>query len=239
MVEPSGRALYLEIENWLRARVLAGREGDILPSEAELAVQFSVSRMTARQAVQNLAKEGLVRRRRGAGTFIAPPPLRRRAGPLMSFTTDMRRRGMAASSSLITAELRPSTLPESEALRLPVDGRVVSISRLRLADGVPIAIERTALPPGCAAVLADDLETGSLHDSLNALGREPSTAVTWISARIATAAEAKMLLLAPRSAVLVERRVISDQNDLPLEFTETAYHSERYVIDALFTAGSG
>src|SRR6218665_998211 len=73
---------YQEIENWLRDRVINGREGDPLPSEAELGARFGVSRMTARQAVQNLAAEGLVRRLRGSGTFIAPKPLHRHSGLL-------------------------------------------------------------------------------------------------------------------------------------------------------------
>lgn len=229
------RARYQEIESWLRERVLAGREGDPLPAEAELATLFNVSRMTARQAVQNLAAEGLVRRRRGSGTYVAPRPLHRHSGPLMSFTADMRRRGMAASSKLISAELRNPTSIESEALRIEQSSHVVSIVRLRLADSSPMAIEYVTLTADCAPVLAADLEQGSLHDALNALGRQPTIALTWISARAASAVEAKLLELRPRSPLLIERRIISDQNDRPLEHTETAYLAERYVIDAVFT----
>jgi GntR family transcriptional regulator len=235
--EPEGRAHvgYQEIENWLRARVLAGREGDPVPSEADLSNKFSVSRMTARQAVQNLAAEGLVRRHRGSGTFIAPKPLHRHTGPLMSFTADMKRRGLIASSQLISAELRDSTPAEADALRLAGKGRVVSIARLRLADGTPMAVEHASLPADCAPVLAGDLETGSLHEAMRLLGRIPVTAATWISARLATPQEAKALGLTPKSAVLLEKRIISDQDDLPVEFTTTVYHPERYVIDAVFT----
>lgn len=229
------RARYQEIESWLRERVLAGREGDPLPAEAELATRFNVSRMTARQAVQNLAAEGLVRRRRGSGTYIAPRPLHRHSGPLMSFTADMRRRGMASSSKLISAELRNPTAIEAEALRIDPNSHVVSIVRLRLADASPMAIEYVTLTADCAPVLAADLEQGSLHDALNALGRQPTIALSWISARAATAFEAKLLELRPRSPLLIERRIISDQNDTPLEHTETAYLAERYVIDAVFT----
>lgn len=230
-----GTALYLAIEGWLRAKVMEGREGDPLPSEADLATQFGVSRMTARQAMQNLAGEGLVRRQRGSGTFIAAQPLHRHSGPLMSFTADMRRRGLAASSTLLSAELRESTAAELDALRLPLSGRVVSIARLRLASGTPMAIENTSLTPDCASVLAEDLERGSLHDALRSLGREPTSALSWISARIATTTESGLLKLTPKAAVLVERRVISDQDRRPLEFTTTVYNAERYVIDAVFT----
>lgn len=226
---------YQEIEHWLRARVLNGREGDPLPSEAELGAQFGVSRMTARQAVQNLAADGLVRRHRGSGTFIAPKPLHRHSGPLMSFTADMKRRGLTASSELLSAELREATPAEVDALRLGQNPRIVSIARLRLASHTPMAIEHTSLPPDCAPVLAEDLETGSLHEALRKLGRIPVTALTWISARAATTLESKLLELPSKSPVLVEKRIISDQNGRPVESTMTVYHPDRYIIDAVFT----
>lgn len=238
MAEGRGGARYQEIEGWLRERVHQGVPGDALPSEADLATQFGVSRMTARQAVQNLAAEGMVQRRRGAGTFIAERPLHRHTGPLMNFTADMRRRGKTASSDLLDARLRAATAADVEALRLEPGARVVSLSRLRRADGVPMAIEHAAMPAQCAPVLAMDLEAGSLHEALRGMGHEPAIALTWITARTATSAEAKLLDIAPRSALLVERRIISDTDDTPIEHTETVYAAERYVIDAVFSLTS-
>lgn len=228
-------ARYTEIEKWLRERVLNGAPGDPLPSETELATQFKVSRMTARQAVQNLAIDGLVRRQRGSGTFIAPQPMHRHSGALMNFSSDMRRRGKRASSRLLDARLRTPTAADVEALRLEEGSRVVSLSRLRLADGVPMAIENVVLPSSCAPVLAEDLENGSLHEALLALGRVPTTAQCWISARTATSAQARLLDIPPRSALLVERRIIVDADDVPLEHTESAYVADRYVIDVTFS----
>jgi len=231
----SPEARYQEIERWLRRRVLSSAPGDALPSESELAAQFGVSRMTARQAVQNLAAEGLVQRRRGAGTFVTPRPIHRHEGSLMSFTEDMRRRGMKASSRLLEAGLRPASTADLEALRLADGARVVAISRLRLADGVPLAIEHAALPSECAGVLADDLETGSLHDSMVARGYVPSVSRAWIRARVASGSIAKLLQIPPRSALLVERRIIYDPDGLPLEHTESAYNGDNYAIDAVFS----
>lgn len=235
---PDRIARYLAIEQWLRSKVIEGREGDALPSEAELAKQFSVSRMTARQAMLNLANDGLVNRRRGSGTSIAAQPIHRHSGPLMSFTADMRRRGLVASSFLLSAELRAATPAEQEWLKLAAQVRVVAIARLRLAEGAAMAIEHVALTPDCAPVLAYDLESGSLHEALRELGREPKAALSWISARLATAVESAQLGLPARSAVLVERRLISDQDDRPLEYTTTVYNASRYIIDATFTLAS-
>lgn len=231
-------ARYELIEDWLRGRVLSGAPGDALPSEAELAAQFGVSRMTARQAVQNLAAEGLVDRRRGSGTYIASRPLHRHGAPLMSFSSDMRRRGSTPTSRLLRAELVDGTAADVEALRLSPGSRVVSLSRLRLADGVPMSVETASLPLDCASVLSRDLERGSLHDALRELGRVPATARTWISARLAGAAEARLLEVPVRSALLVERRVILDTEQRPLEHTESRYVADRYIIDAVFTVGA-
>lgn len=231
-------ARYHEIERWLREQVVAAAPGETLPSESALAARFGVSRMTARHAVQNLALDGLVERRRGAGTFVATQRLHRRAGPLLNFTEDMRRRGKRASSTLLTAELRRARKAELDALGLAGDTRVVAISRVRLGDGVPLAIEHAALPATCAGVLAADLERGSLHEALTGLGRTPTTAHAWITARLATKPEAKLLDVALRGPLLIERRVILDAAGEPLESTETLYVPERYVIDATFTLNS-
>lgn len=238
MTNTQREARYQEIERQLRDRVLQSAPGDPLPSEADLAAQFGVSRMTARQAMQNLAREGLVERRRGAGTFVAVPPMHRHEGSLMSFSEDMRRRGFTASSTLLEAGLRTATSSDIEALRLEPGVRVVAISRLRLADGRPLALERVALTPNCAGVLADDLERGSLHESLERMGRRPTIAHSWITARGATGPEAKLLGIATRDPLLVERRIIYDAAGAPLEHTESAYIASRYVIDAVFTVVS-
>jgi GntR family transcriptional regulator len=227
-------ARYQQIERWLRARVLESVPGDPLPSETELAERFNVTRMTARQAMQDLAREGLINRKRGSGTFVAQRPIHRHEGFLMSFSEDMRRRGMVASSQILDASLRPATVADLEALRLPNGARVVSIARLRLADGLPLAIENAVLRPELAGVLAANLE-GSLHEALVDLGYLPRIAHSWITARVATKKEAELLSLKPRSPLVVERRIIYDANDVPFEHTETAYVAERYVIDAVFT----
>jgi GntR family transcriptional regulator len=135
---------------------------------------------------------------------------------------------------LLEAGLREPTPDEAEALDLGPGDRLVSISRVRLADDIPIAIEHATLPVECAAVLAADLEKGSLHEALIDLARYPSTAQSAITARAASADEARLLDVAQRSPVLVERRRIHDAHGSPLEYTETIYAPERYVIDASF-----
>ena len=223
--------LYQEIEDWLRKRVAQGKTGDSLPSEVDIATKFGVSRMTARHAVMNLMREGLVDRKRGAGTFIAEKPLHRREGILLSFTEDMARRGLEPSSTMISGKIEAPSKSDKSALKLEKESKCVVVKRIRLADNRPLALERVALVPAAKDVLKYDLVNGSLHEALRHMGFAPYVANGWLSARVANASEAKYLEIPIKSPLLVETRIIEDESGNPLEFTETAYVATRYVVD--------
>jgi GntR family transcriptional regulator len=222
---------YLEIAEHLRELISTGTAGDRLPSDADLVDRFGVSRMTARQAVQMLVTEGLLYRRRGQGTFVASRPVPRLLGSPLSFTESMRRRGLRASSRVLVATEADPAQADVEALNLADGDRVVVLERLRLTDGVPMAIERAVLAPDLAPVLAEDLGEVSLHAVLERLGRIPTRARAWVSARPSDSRERRLLQQGASGVLLCERRVISDQDGLPLEHTETRYAAERYVFD--------
>lgn len=222
---------YLEIENWLRGQCRKGNPGDSLPSEIELSNKFSVSRMTVRQALANLEHDGLVDRVRGSGTFIAARPMHRREGVLLSFTEDMVLRGLVPSSRLISSSHGKATDSDAQYLSILEGDAVIRIERVRLANDTPIALEIVVLPEWLSAVLDEDLEFGSLHLYLRQLGHGPHEAWSWVSARLASAGEAKLLNVQKGSALLVERRVVLDVTGLPIEHTETAYVASRYAID--------
>ena len=192
---------------------------------------FGVSRMTARQALQELTNAGLVDRRRGQGTFVASRPVHRRAGVFLSFTEEMERRGLRASSQLLTAGLDRARPDEQRDLGLSAGDEVVRIVRARFADGVPIALEDAALPSVYAPVLGADLEHGSLHRALESMGPVATRALGTITARLARSSEVSLLDLPPHAALLLEVRIIFDQEGRAFERTETRYVADRYVID--------
>jgi GntR family transcriptional regulator len=232
----AGQTRYRAIEQYLRALVERAGPGDPLPSEAELCERFSVSRMTVRQALQELTNDGLVERRRGQGTFVAHRPVHRRPGVFLSFTEEMNRRGAQASSRLLSAGLDDPRRPEARDLGLAPGSQVVRVVRVRLADGVPVALEDAALVPELAWVLEEDLGCGSLHGALAGRGIIASRATGTITARLARASETQLLDLAPQSALLVELRILFDQAGRVFERTETRYVADRYVIDVVHTA---
>lgn len=234
---PAVTPRYQEIADYLRRLIAASRPGDRLPSEAQLCDRFGVSRMTVRQAVQLLANERLLVRRRGEGTFTAPRVVARLLGSPLSFTESMRRRGRRASSRLLHAGWIEPSPEDLAALHLAAGSRAIVVERLRLADDLPMAIERVVAPPACAGILEEDLAGGSLHDAFERLGRIPTRAQARVSARPATDIERSLLGLGPDGVVLSERRTIDDQDGVPIEHTETLYAAERYEFEAVLQRG--
>lgn len=226
---------YREIERALRARIAGLRPGDALPSDAALCEEFGVSRMTAREAMHRLADEGLILRMPGRGSYVAEPPAHRRADRLLSFSDEMRRRGVVPTSVVLTREIRPARAREAELLGLRIGDTVVLLQRVRCADGRPIAIEVTFLVGGTSAsVMAADLRVDSLHAVLADAGWNLRRGTATVSAEVATASDARHLEVARGEPMLVERRVIVDLTGRPVEATESRYVAARYAIDVRF-----
>lgn len=231
MTKPQPR--YEEIASYLRARAEAAEPDERLPSDADLCTQFDVSRMTARQAVQVVVNEGLVYRIRGHGTFRAPQRIHRILGSPLSFTENMKRRGLKASSKVLEfGPVMPSS-GDAEALAIPPDSTAIVLERLRFADGNPMAIERAVISPILSSVLESDVSSGSLHTIFENLGHSPMRVHATVSARRAVKRERDLLNQSSTGVVLVERRVISDQDGVPLERTQTLYAADRYEFDAV------
>ena len=239
MAVPSGedtfKPRYREIEQAVRQRLARLKPGAELPSEAQLCEEFGVSRMTARQAMNRLAQEGLVSRVRGRGTFVGEPPTHRRANSLLSFSNEMRRQGRTPTSHVLGRALRAPTREEAARLQVKGSEKVLWLKRIRLADGHPIAVESTRLHRRTAvAVLAADLRTESLHAVLVRAGCLPTQGRATISAEPAAADDARWLKMRKGAPLLVERRIILDQAGQPLEFTESRYPADRYALDVDF-----
>lgn len=235
MTEPGYQPHYRHIEQVLRTRIAGLPAGTRLPSDAELCVEFGVSRMTARNAMQRLADDGLIAREPGRGSFVAEPPAYRRANRLMTFTQEMLRTGRNPSSRVLIRVIRPASEPEAESLGLRRREPVVHLRRLRLADDAPIALESSVLIGACAsAVMTADLERGSLHETLGRAGFGLRRGTGTIAAAAATAEDARLLGLRPGDPLLVERRVIVDGHGRRIESTESRYPADRYGLVVAF-----
>src|SRR5438132_967176 len=161
--------MYYQIMSQLREKISEGEYtvDSALPPERELAETYEVSRMTIRQAIAELVNEGLLVRRKGIGTFVAPPKLEQALSSLTSFTEDMAQRGMKAGSRVLSFK---ETLPDpatGKTLGLSAEETIFECVRLRLADEEPMALETTMLVAAFFPGLQrEDLENRSLYKVL-------------------------------------------------------------------------
>jgi GntR family transcriptional regulator len=224
--------MYYQIMRQLLEKINGGEFAvdSALPPERELAETYKVSRMTVRQAVAEMVSEGILVRRKGIGTFVAPPKLEQALSRLTSFTEDMTQRGMKAGARVISFE---EIVPEPsirKALDLGAEDKALECVRLRLADEEPMALETTTLPlalyPG---LKGQDLENRSLYRLLAVRwGIRLDYAIQSIEPACAAAYEASLLHVDPGTPLLLMHRVTYNQNGRAVEHVKSLYRGDRY-----------
>lgn len=232
--------IYFQLKELLREKIALGewKPGDMVPSERELSEQHKISRMTARQALNELATEGLLRRQQGRGTFVAEPKIEHGLTRLTGFTEDMKARGLQPGARVIRLELIPPPLLAMQALQITPDEQIVLLERLRLANGEPIALETSHLHFNAVAkLLNEDFENNSLYNILSQKNQiTPARAEQKIGADLCNHREQELLKLTEGAPVLRNKRITFDQWGRPFEYTESAYRADRYVFQAELNA---
>jgi GntR family transcriptional regulator len=231
--------LYIQVKEALSEEIHSGRyrPHDRLPSERELSQEFDVSRMTVRQALLDLVRDGAIYARVGKGTFVAAPKIDQQLRTLTSFSQDVRSRGGHPASLVLEARETPASTEVAAALRMAAGAPVLMLSRLRLADGMPLAIETTNLPLTlCPDLLQHDFAVESLYQVLRSdYDIEPAQAEQVIEAALASPREAELLELTPPAAVLRMQRLTRDSAGQPIEYVHSTYRSDRYKFRSLLT----
>lgn len=144
----TGSPRHEQVSTWLRERIDSGHYGpdDQLPSESRLVDRFGVSRITVRRALQTLESEGMIYRRQGLGSFVRDQRLRQGLVRLTDFAEDMEVAGLRAGSRVENREMEPAAGRIATTLGVDEGTQVMRLDRVRLADGQPVAYDRTWLP---------------------------------------------------------------------------------------------
>ncbi len=227
---PNGAPLYVKLRRSIEDAVERGiiRPGDALPSERDIAVGADISRVTVRKAVQHLVRSGILIQRHGSGTFVAPGVERveQSLSLLTSFTEDMARRGMTVRSEWLDRGVYPASPDEMMILGLSSKELVSRVSRLRIANDTPLAIERASLS---VAVLPDPAAVGSsLYAALDETGNRPVRAVQRISAANLGETDARLLHVPAGGASLNIERISYLATGKVVEFTRSIYRGDAY-----------
>ncbi len=207
------------------------KEGDQLPTEEELCVIFNTSRMTVRQALNSLAKNGYIIKKKAKGTFVASNKISFELSKLHSFSEDMEMRGYRVTNKILQKEIIIPDNKIKEKLNI-VDNsiRVFKIKRLRLIDDVPAAIETSHIPlDKCPGIDKEDFKTNSLFkiftNKYHLIINYSSQTLTPV---LAKQEEAKLLEIKENTPLLKMEGITFLNNDVPIEYVIGIYSGERY-----------
>lgn len=227
--------VYAKIQEDLWRKIESGvyKIGDLIPSEPRLAEQYSVSRGTARRALDELARQGYVVKKPGKGTFVrsASPMLQKKLGELASFTQQLTARSLTPTTRLLLAgRIRAAEVEGRvrEAFGLASEAEVIHIRRLRLGDGVPLAIQSVyLLPASCPGILDEDLsQLFRLYETR--YGVRISEADEIIRVGRAAEDEAALLEIAPGDPVVIRDRISLTQDGEPFEVLHSVDRGDRF-----------
>lgn len=225
--ESNPAPLYLQLQHLIREAIAHDvlAQDDAIPAERDLAIEYDISRITVRKAIGGLVEEGLLTRRRGAGTFVTGR-VEKSFSKLSSFSEDMAARGKTASSSWISRAAGTVDPDEAMSLGLSPGTPVYRFHRIRYADDQPMALEFSTIAgyclPGVGAV------EDSLYTALDKAGSRPVRALQRLRAVPFGPEHAKMLgVSAGHPGLLIERRGFL-KDGRAAEFTRSYYRGDAY-----------
>lgn len=226
--------LYLQLQRLIRdaigRNVLA--QGEAIPAERDLSSEYDVSRITVRKAIGGLVEEGLLTRRRGAGTFVAGR-VEKTFSKLSSFSEDMASRGRTVSSSWISRSVGMVSPEEAMSLGLSPGASVFRFDRIRFADDEPMALEYSTIAGDCLPNA--DAVVDSLYAALDEAGNRPVRALQRLRAVPFGPQQARPLGVDPGHAgLLIERRAFL-RDGRAVELTRSYYRGDAYDFVAELT----
>ena len=222
--------LYSRVETVLASEVADGglRVGDQLPTEDSLISRFGVSRITVRRAIQNLVSRGLVEIRRGNGTFVAAPKITQELRELSGFVEDMHALGRTPTARVIGKEIVTADATVARQLGLTRGEHVVSIRRVRLADGIPLSFDETYLPLEIGKkIITNNLKAEPIFSLLERKYDVPLIEAEYkLDAVPAEAEVAAALKVKQRSPIFRIERTSYSTGDRPVDYERLHYRGD-------------
>ncbi len=223
--------LYVQVQKAIRNAIYDNKFHfeDAIPAERDLSEILEVSRVTVRKAIDGLIEEGLLKRKRGAGTFVASR-LEKSFSRITSFSEDMISRGSVPKSEWIAKSIATVNPEEALALGLSPGSKIYRLSRIRYADNSTMALEYAVIPAFC--LLDIDNIGSSLYEALGRANYRPVRALQRMRAVSFDSHHASLLGVKPGDAGLfIERRGFSSDGRA-VEFTKCYYRGDAYDVVA-------
>ena len=224
--------LYYQLAEVLREKIRREelKPGAQLPSERELSETYQISRMTVRQALAYLIREGNLVARQGLGTFAAEPKLAYNALHLLGFTEEMMLQGAAPTSQVLEQAIVVPPEAVVADLALEPGATTVKIVRLRLSQGTPLLLETVYIPAVlCPGLEQSNLATQSLYALLEHKYRlRLSRARQTFETTTANSYEAQLFTIPVGQGMILLEGVTTLDTGKPVEYFKAIYRGDRF-----------
>jgi len=223
--------VYQVIENDIKNKIQKGelKRGDMIYSENELKDMYFVSRMTVRQALNNLVNEGYLYRHKGKGTFVNHIKIEKKMQGLIGFTEEMRRMKKRVSSKIITFDKLKADDEIASNLFLKPGDDVYSIERIRYGDDIPVLFEHLFIPVAVFKDMDPHIMESSFYEYIeNQLKIKISHCTQTLEAKGSNAMVSEILDIPKSSPVLFMTRVTYSDRGFPFEFVKAYYRADQY-----------
>jgi DNA-binding GntR family transcriptional regulator len=224
--------LYFQVAEQLERAIVDGKlvPGDRIANEVSLAEELGLSRPTMRQAIQLLVDKGMLVRKRGVGTQVVHPPIKRTV-ELTSLYDDLKRTGHQLETALLGRELVAADEVAASRLRVAEGSPIWRIDRLRSVDGQPLALMCNFVPEAITDLSDVDFSLTGLYEHFRAGGIHLRVAHQTISARRAETREAKLLGGRKGDPVLTMERTSFDDKGRAVEYGTHLYRPDLYAYE--------
>lgn len=230
--------LWVQAVNLIKADIASGAltPGMRLPPERLLCQQLGISRVTLRKALLELVDERILSSSHGRGWYVGDGAVAKEwPNSLESFSETAERMGLAASSVVLEQKNAPASFDEAELLAIAPGTPVFHLVRIRLLDGVPIALDSSVIP---VSMLGDidgvDFATHSLYAQLDTAGHSPERADSTIEAREADERAAQHLGYGIGKPLLVMNQVAHTKDGRAVALSTIEYVGDRYRLRTFF-----
>jgi GntR family transcriptional regulator len=211
------------------------RPGDPIPSEAELAAHYAVAIGTVRKAIDQLVSDGVLERQQGRGTFVRRARFNSSLFRFFRFQSESGERRVP-QSRILRRKCVPATSTVASALRIPLGEPVISLSRLRLIDDIPLLAEEIWLQKSRFAPILqiDPAEFGDLLYPLyeDRCGQVVVSAEEILTVEIANDMQARLLRLEASAPLIVIERLALDLERRPIEWRRSRGPANRFRYHA-------
>ena len=231
--------LHVQAEDFLREMIQEDgyKNGRLLPNEVELSSQLKISRNTLRQAINRLVFEGLLIRKKGYGTVVAPQGVMGNARNWKSFSQEMQAMGIQVHNFELHVSHKIAPEEACRFFRRPSSSSMLCLERLRGKVSFPFVYFVSFFSPDIPLTLEEDFSIPLYEMKEKKYGVQVKTSREMISAKAAQGWLAQKLGIKEGEPILERKRFVLDKNGVPVEYNIGFYRSDSFTYSIEFTNG--